>query len=43
MFKNITIPWAISQMFNPHTQMFIPQVKNIEAQAKMLKQQVTND
>jgi hypothetical protein len=30
-------------MFKPHTQMFIPQMKNIKAQAKMLKLQVKND
>jgi hypothetical protein len=30
-------------MFRPHTQMLIPQVKNIKAQAKMLKPQVKND
>jgi hypothetical protein len=30
-------------MFKPHTQMFIPQMKNMKAQAKMLKPQVKND
>jgi hypothetical protein len=30
-------------MFKPHTQMLIAQVKNIKAQAKILKPQVKND